>query len=117
MTSTIECRPRPNFSYLIIALVALCRGAIAVEAPSLDLSRVDTQAHICASYGLSLTGTLVLERNQLPRWKAIAVASAATLGLGLLKEIAFDSQFSWSDTLANAVGTGLSVGMVFAFDL
>lgn len=83
----------------------------------LDLGDVDKQAHVAVSYGLALTGQVVLRRHRVPRWQAAAIAAAATLAFGTFKELVLDKPYSWGDQGANALGVGLAVGVVFAFDL
>jgi hypothetical protein len=94
----------------------LAMGSRPAAADDLDLGDLDKQAHLAVSYGLSLTGQVVLRRHDVPRWQAAAIAAAATLALGTAKELV-DDPFSWADMGANAIGVGLSVGIVFAFEL
>ena len=99
---------------MAILLAVLCAPVRA--APLLDLSRVDTAAHLGISYALNLTGTAVLAKYEVPRWKAVCYASAGTAALGILKEL-LDSQFDVTDLTADVLGTGVAVGVVYSFDL
>jgi hypothetical protein len=101
----------------LIALLSWGSATLGVEPLSFDLSRTDTQAHLALSYSLALSGTVVLERYEIPRWKAVLIASAVTLGLGGVKELALDKEPSLADLFADTLGVGLSAGLVFSFDL
>jgi hypothetical protein len=101
-----------------MAALAVCLALAPrpAAADDLDLGDLDKQAHVAVSYGLALTGQVVLRRYDVPRWQAAAIAAAATLALGTAKELV-DDRFSFADMGANVIGVGLSVGIVFAFEL
>jgi hypothetical protein len=96
---------------------ALALGASFARADELDLFAVDKEAHVAVSYGLSLSGTLVLRRAGVPRWQSVAIAAAATLALGAFKELALDDPGSWGDMGANTLGVAGSAAFVFALEL
>lgn len=101
---------------MVVLALCLALAPRPVAADDLDLGDLDKQAHVAVSYGLALTGQVVLRRYQVPRWQAAAIAAAATLAVGAAKEL-MDDPGSWADMGANALGVGLSVGVVFAFEL
>lgn len=98
-------------------LLASSVGASAWAEHAFDPRDEDKQAHVAATYSISLTTALGLRKLELPRWKAVLVASAAALAVGTLKEVAIDDEFSWGDEIANGVGVGLSAVIVFTLEL
>lgn len=86
------------------------------RADDFDLGDVDKQAHLAASYGLTLTGAVIARRFELPRWQAAALAAATTIVIATTKEL-LDDPYSWNDQLANAIGISTAVGVVFVFRL
>ena len=78
---------------------------------------LDKQAHMLASYGMSLTLTRFLETKKLPIWESVLIASASTIVVGASKELFVDSEFSAADMLANGIGTSVSAALVFTFEL
>jgi hypothetical protein len=77
----------------------------------------DKVAHFAVSYGLTLSGTLLLEKLDVPRWQAVLIAGGATFLLGLAKEYVIDSEASGGDLAADALGVGVGAGFVFTFRL
>jgi hypothetical protein len=90
---------------------------IAAAAAESDPLAPDKAAHFAVSYGLTLTGTLLLEKLDVPRWQAVLISGGATFVLGLAKEYVIDAEASGGDLAADALGTGVAAGMVFAFEL
>jgi hypothetical protein len=84
---------------------------------SFDIKRVDHQLHAAVSYGSALTITRFFETREFSRPTSVLYASLITIGLGLTKEIVFDKSVSSGDMVANALGTGVSAAVVFAFEL
>jgi hypothetical protein len=75
----------------------------------------DKAAHFAVSYGCTLTGALLLEKAELPRWQAVAIASAGTFLVGLAKEVVYDPEISGWDLVADGLGVTVAAGVVFAF--
>lgn len=75
---------------------------------------LDKQAHVAVSYGLTLTGALLLEKTGMERWLATLIAFSGTMLIGVTKE-AFDDEFSGTDQVANLVGASTAAGMVLVF--
>lgn len=76
---------------------------------------VDKTAHAAVSYGIALTGTVVLRRFDVERWQAVAIASAVALALGSFKELVLDDRYSWTDQAANGIGVATSAALSFTF--
>ena len=110
---------------LCAALIAITISLVAPARARADitdfrLSRIDHQAHIAVSYGLTLTGYLILERHTLTkpqpkRLQAVLIAALATLAVGGLKELVIDDPGDASDMVANVIGVGGAASVVFAF--
>jgi len=77
----------------------------------------DKVAHAAVSYSLTFTGTLLLEKLDVPRWQAVLIAGGATFLLGLAKEYVIDAELSGGDVAADAIGVGAGAGLVFSFEL
>ena len=75
----------------------------------------DKVAHAAVSYSLTFTGTLLLEKLDVPRWQAVLIAGGATALLGLAKEYVIDTRASAADLAADALGIGVGVGFVYVF--
>lgn len=89
----------------------------AARADEFRLKSGDKQTHMLAGYGLSLTGTLLLEHKaKLPRWESVLLASAFTMLVGTAKEFIIDDRYSAGDQWANLIGTAGSAAMVFTFE-
>lgn len=101
---------------ILATLIMSFSSGVAKADDSFSFSRNDHQAHIAASYGVALTSTLLLEKKGLSRWESVLYASLGTLTLGLAKELIMDDEASGGDMVANFIGTGLSAGVVFAFE-
>jgi hypothetical protein len=87
------------------------------QADKFRLKSGDKQTHMLAGYGLSLTGTLLLEKKVgLPRWQSVLYASAFTMLVGTAKEFMVDKKYSAGDQWANLIGTAGSAAMVFTFE-
>jgi hypothetical protein len=84
-------------------------------ASEYDPTAPDKAAHFAVSYGLTLTGTLLLEKLDVPRWQAVLISGGATFALGLAKEILVDAEASGGDLAADALGVGIAAGMTFVF--
>ena len=104
--------------------MAACSGVVLLmvagheaSADSFDVRDTDKQAHIAVSYGLTLTGAVVLRRFKVRRVTAVVVSAVASLALGTFKELVIDDRFSRGDKIANFVGAGLASGVVFSFEL
>ncbi len=82
-----------------------------------DVLAVDKVAHAAVSYSLTLTGALLLEQLDLPRWQAVLIAAGGTLVLGLAKEVMLDDEASGGDLAADGIGVGLAAGLLFSFEL
>jgi hypothetical protein len=102
-------------SMMVIAAV-VCQ-MLVVAPVDFDPVAPDTAAHVAVSYGLTLTGALLLEKLDVPRWQAVAIAGAGALALGLAKELVLDDTASGDDLLADGLGIGLAAGLVFTFEL
>ena len=97
---------------VLLGLTLSTPGAAADELWSQDKA-----AHVAGSYCLALTTTLVLRRFDVPRWLSVVIASATTLAVGTIKELAFDDRYSWLDQAANTTGVAASAGLVFTLEL
>lgn len=95
---------------------ALLAPTLPARADDLDLGDLDKQAHIAVSYGLTLTGAAIARRHDLERWQAVALAAAATLAIGLGKEVV-DDDVSPADLAADGLGIAGAAAVVFAFEL
>lgn len=95
---------------------ALALAALPARADELDLGDLDKQAHIAVSYGLTLTGAAIARRYEVERWQAVALSAAATLALGLAKEVV-DDDFSPADMGANTLGVAGAAAVVLVFEL
>lgn len=87
------------------------------HADAFDLTAQDKQAHIAASYGITLTVDVVARRFELPRWQAVLLGAATAIVVGTTKELAFDDDYDWGDQLANGIGIAGATGLVLAFEL
>lgn len=76
-----------------------------------DLSRTDTAAHLGISYGLTLTGAMVLKRLGMEKTPALLTSILLTSAIYTLKELS-DPVFSGGDMVANGIGT---VGAALTF--
>jgi VanZ family protein len=99
------------------ALVLIAALAQPVRADSFDPTDYDKIAHMSVSYSITLSVAVVARRFELERWQAAALGAATALVLGTAKELVHDDEFSWGDELANTIGAGGAVGLVFAFRL
>ena len=90
--------------------------ALPARADTFDLGDVDKQAHVAVSYGLTLSIAVVLRHHDLPRWQAVAIAAATTLVIGTAKELV-EPPYSWSDQLANTLGSAGAAVVVVSFRL
>jgi len=77
----------------------------------------DKVAHAAVSYSLTLTGSLLLEKLDVPRWQAVLISGGATFLLGLAKEYVIDANPSGGDLAADAVGVGAGAALVLSFEL
>lgn len=100
----------------VLTLCMLC-VAPRVQADDFSPGDLDKQAHMAVSYSITLTGSVILRRYQVTRWKAVAISVAAAMALGTFKELVLDATFSPADELANGIGAGVAAGLVFAFEL
>jgi hypothetical protein len=87
------------------------------HADAFDPTDYDKIAHMSVSYSITLSVAVVARRFELKRWQAAVLGAASALVLGTAKELVFDDDFSSGDELANAIGAGSAVGLVFAFRL
>ncbi len=101
---------------LLVTLGMICASSPA-QADDFSPRDLDKQAHMAVSYGITLTGSVVLRRYKVTRWKAVAISVATAMALGTFKELALDGSFSTADELANGIGAGVAAGLVFAFEL
>ncbi|HEU0035547.1 MAG TPA: hypothetical protein VFQ53_33280 [Kofleriaceae bacterium] len=100
----------------MLALAVVCTLAPAARGDEFELTAIDKEAHVAASYGITLTGAVIARRLELPRWQAAAVAAAATIVIATTKEL-IDDPYSWGDQLANGIGITAAVGFVFVVQL
>jgi hypothetical protein len=99
-----------------LLLLAVCFSSPAY-ADEFRLKSQDKQLHIAAAYGLSLTGTLLLEKKaRLTRWQSVLYASLFTMLVGTGKELLVDGEYSAGDQWGNLIGTAGSAAMVFTFE-
>ena len=98
-------------------LVAVPVLPVRAEAAESDPVGADKAAHAAVSYSLTLTGALLLEKLDLPRWQAVVIAGGATFALGLAKEFVIDGEASGGDLVADGIGVGVAAGFVFTFEL
>jgi VanZ family protein len=101
----------------LAAVAALAALALPARADSFDPTDYDKIAHVSVSYSITLSVAVVARRFELPRWQAAVLGAATALVLGTAKELVHDAEFSWGDELANTLGAGGAVGLVFAFRL
>lgn len=99
-----------------LASLTISSGSLAC-ADSFDLTAQDKQAHVAASYGITLTVDVVARRFELPRWQAVLLGAATAIVIGTTKELAFDDDYDWGDQLANGIGIAGATGLVLAFEL
>jgi hypothetical protein len=102
---------------LFLAPPLAVTSVLAAPAAESDPVAPDKVAHAAVSYSLTLTGSLLLEKLEVPRWQAVLIAGGATFLLGLAKEYVIDAQPSGGDLAADALGVGLGAGLVFSFEL
>ncbi|MGZ3711651.1 MAG: hypothetical protein ACXVBE_07835 [Bdellovibrionota bacterium] len=87
------------------------------KADEFRLKSGDKQTHMLAGYGLSLTGTLFLEKKVgLSRTQSVLYASLFTMLVGTAKEFLIDDKYSAGDQWGNLIGTAGSAAMVFTFE-
>lgn len=99
-----------------LLMTALSATPARADVGDFRFTRVDHQAHMAVSYGLALTGTLILEHEiGLERHEAVLASSLTTLAIGLIKELVIDDAGDSSDLLANVIGIGAAAGIVFGF--
>ncbi len=109
--------------WLFATTLAFSSEAFALGDPfspvsdTLDLSKADKQLHLTLGYAVTLTGTAIMARNDVPRWTGLLYMGLGTLGAGLLKEIVIDGNFSYADMAYTAAGATLAGGAVYVFDL
>jgi hypothetical protein len=98
---------------LSAALFVFCDIASAAT-DTFDIDRRDHQIHAGASYGATVTTSLILHELDCPA--SPLIAGLVVLGAGFLKE-STDSRYSAGDMQANAVGvaTGAVFSMVITF--
>lgn len=101
---------------LLVATSAGARSASAAEPGETDWLAPDKAAHAAVSYSLTLTGTLLLEKAALGRWPSLALAAAATLVIGLGKEVVLDDVVSGGDLLADSLGAAAAAVVIISFD-
>jgi VanZ family protein len=101
----------------LAAVLVLAALAIPARADSFDPTDYDKIAHVSVSYSITLSVAVVARRFELKRWQAAVLGVATALTLGTAKELLHDDDFSSGDELANALGAGGAVGLVFAFRL
>ena len=99
------------FSFAVLSM------ATPVRAETFDPRDVDKQAHMATSYAMTLTGSTVLQRFGLRRVHSVLISVGATMVLATAKEWLLDDRFSVADEVANTIGVGAAVGVVFAFEL
>lgn len=82
-----------------------------------DVTRQDMQLHTATSYGIALTGTMILRTQSISPGNSLLYSSMATFALGFLKEAYMDKAFSKGDMIANGIGIGanLLVSTTFSF--
>lgn len=97
--------------------IVLAAPVAAAPGEESDPLAPDKVAHAAVSYSLTLTGSLLLEKLEVPRWQAVLIAGGASFLLGLAKEYVIDAQPSGGDLAADAIGVGLGAGLVFSFEL
>jgi hypothetical protein len=102
---------------LIAQVAAALPPRPTIAAVESDPVPADKVAHAAVSYSLTLTGALLLEKLDVERWQAVAIAGGVTLLLGFAKEYLVDSEASGGDLAADGLGVGLGAGMVFTFEL
>ena len=102
---------------IVCVFVSLFWASPQASADDFDMQASDKQMHIAGSYGGALTSTLIFEKHEVPRWKAIVYGSLVALSLGLTKEYLIDQSPSTGDLLADGIGTGLSAAIVLGFEL
>jgi hypothetical protein len=102
-----------------LALPVTAAVPLAAVAPDdgSDPIAPDKVAHAAVSYSLTLTGSLLLEKLDVPRWQAVLISGGATFLLGLAKEYVIDTEPSAGDLAADALGVGVGAGVVFTFEL
>lgn len=104
---------------MLAAVAATLSMSLAshARADSFDLTAQDKQAHVAASYGITLTVDVIARRFELPRWQAVLIGAATAIVIGTTKELAFDTDYDWGDQLANGIGIAGATGLVLAFEL
>lgn len=114
---TLLKTPAILVSMKALFLILIFLSSSSAQADGLRLKSQDKQLHMAAGYGLSLTGTLLLERKAgLPKWRSILYASLVTMAVGTAKEFLVDDHYSAGDQWANLIGTAGSAAMVLTFD-
>ncbi len=108
---------RPSVVLALAIALFVASGSRESRADSFDIGDIDKQAHVATSYGLTLTGAVVLQRFRVRRVASVLISVAATLALGTLKELVIDDRFSGGDEIANLIGAGSAAGIVFGFRL
>jgi hypothetical protein len=101
---------------VVVAPPPVAAAALTRESET-DPLAPDKVAHAAVSYSLTLTGSLLLEKLDVPRWQAVLIAGGATFLLGLAKEYVIDAEPSGGDLAADAIGVGAGAGLVFTFEL
>ncbi len=95
-----------------LTVLILTAFSFQAHCETLDFRDSDKQLHLISSYALNTTILVSVPKNMENRR---LVAAAATITVGLLKELT-DSQFSGSDLAADALGVALSTAVSFTFD-
>jgi hypothetical protein len=101
----------------VLPLLFAVPFVVAASSSETDPVAVDKVAHFSVSYSMTLSGALLLEKLDLPRWQAVAIAGGATFLLGLAKEYVIDAQADPYDLAADGLGVGVGAGFVFTFQL
>jgi hypothetical protein len=102
---------------LAFCALALCWTVATRTASAESYWAHDKAAHFSASYGLSLSTTLILRKTELPRWLSVVIGCGGTLLLGTMKELVVDDGYSWGDQAANGAGAMTSAIFTFTFEL
>jgi hypothetical protein len=86
-----------------------------VSTETFDVMSQDKQLHMAASYGMALTGTMILRSSKLPLTSSLFYSSLLTMAVFTAKEAYYDREFSKGDMLANSIGVGANVFFATTF--
>lgn len=108
-STVLVLRRAPLFAALLLPSVA------TAGQDEFRLSNGDHQVHMAAGFGLSLSGSLILMKKDVPKAESVLISGLTAIGILTLKELVVDRSYSGGDQLANSIGVSAQVFVVGGF--